>query len=213
MNVIQAIQKRRSIRKYTNKPLDYESLIMIMEAGFRAPSTGDVKDYRFILITNPDRIKEIGNHCQEQYWIQQAPAIIAICSDLKNTKEYYPKKAKEFAKSNAHAATQNILLAATEMKLGSCWVAYYDEKKIKEILKIGDNELQAIVTLGHSDEIPKKNPEPNLAQYIFFEDYGNQIRDVDAEMKYYSQKIEKLNQATGTAFERTIKKIKQYFEK
>ena len=109
---MEAIKKRRSIREYSDKLITREVLEKIVDAGRFAATARDVQPWEFIVITNPDILKRIADVAKNGNFISGAKAAIAVyCSDTK----YYLE--------DGCAATENMLLAATELRMGSCWIA------------------------------------------------------------------------------------------
>lgn len=120
-NTVEAILRRRSIRKYTEQPISEELFTGLLEAGMCAPSAGNERPWHFIVITERvllDGITEFHDHAQ---MLKQAPAAIIVCADL--TCDKYP--GMKYWVQDCAAATENILLAAQEKGLGTCWLAVY----------------------------------------------------------------------------------------
>lgn len=112
MDILEVMKIRRSIREYKDKPIPKEALEKIVDAARFAPTARSVEPWEFIIITKPDTLKQIGGLAENGRFVANAKAGIAVfCNDTK----YYLE--------DGCAATQNILLAATSLGIGSCWVA------------------------------------------------------------------------------------------
>jgi len=150
MDILEVIKIRRSIREYTNNPLPKEILEKIIDAARFAPTARGVEPWEFIVITQPDTLKKIGEIAENGKFVSHAVACIAVfCSDTK----YYLE--------DGCAATENILLAAAALGIASCWIAG-DKKpycnQIGDLLGVpGSFKLVSIVSLGYpeSDKVFK----------------------------------------------------------
>jgi len=112
MDLFDAIQRRRSIRAYARKPVPEEVFEKIIDAARFAPTARNVQPWEFIVVTDPDLLQKLAGIAEYGKFIAQAAACIAVyCRDTK----YYLE--------DGCAATQNILLAAAALGVGSCWVA------------------------------------------------------------------------------------------
>ncbi len=142
MDALELIKIRRSIREYGDKPILKETLEKIIDAARFAPTARAVQPWEFIAITKPETLKKIAEIVETGRFIAQAKACIAVyCQDTK----YYLE--------DGCAATQNILLAAAELGIGSCWVAG-DKKpyclQINKLLGLPDAfKLVSLVSLGY----------------------------------------------------------------
>ena len=176
MELIEVIKKRRSIRNYSEKHLDWEIISDILDAGRYAPSSGNTQDWRFIVIRNEDKIKEIAKICSQD-WIGKSKALIIICSDLHKVKRMYEEKGELFSIQNTSAAIQNILLRAYDLGVGSCWVGDFNEKELVELLKIKSTaKPYAVITLCYPKEKSKSAERDDLDTVTFFEEYGQRKR-------------------------------------
>ena len=142
MDAIELIKVRRSIREYQDKPIAKEILEKIVDAARFAPTARGVEPWEFIVIIKPDTLKELAGLADNGRFILQAKACIAVfCKDTK----YYLE--------DGCAATENILLAAASLGIGSCWVA--GDKKpycpsVAKLLGVGDTlKLVSLISLGY----------------------------------------------------------------
>ena len=193
MDVFECIQKRRSIRNYSKKNVDFDKLTLILEAGCKAPSSGNLQDYRFIIVNNKDKIRALAEHCNEQYWIATAPVLIIVCSDTEKTESYYGLRGQRlYSTQNSAAAIQNMLLAAHALGLGSCWVGAFNEEFVSDEFNIpGKVRPQGIITLGYREGQLEPKTENDLESMIFFNSYGSKIENMNLLLREYSKEIDK----------------------
>jgi nitroreductase len=131
MDVFEVLKKRRSIRRYQTS------------ADNRQPC-------HFISVTKP----EVKNSLKAAFnadWFLHAPAIIVAC--VNPVESWRREDGEEYWKVDAAIAMQNLILASTELGLGTCWIAGFDEKAAKKVLNIPkDIRVVAMTPLGYSDE-------------------------------------------------------------
>lgn len=167
MSVLEILKKRRSIRKYQTKPVEKEVVTKILEAARLGPSAANHQPCHFIVVTD----EEVRQRLKKSYnpdWFVNAPVIIVGCV---NTKEAWRRKDREeYWKVDAAIAMQNLILAATEEGLGTCWIAAFNEKDAKKALDIPKNiRVVAMTPLGYPDEekglVSDRKPLDNFVHY------------------------------------------------
>jgi nitroreductase len=174
MDLDKAIQSRRSIRKYKSKKPNWRDILECIDAARYAPTAGGMYTLKFILVGNPEKIQKMAAACQQSF-IAQAQFIVVVCSNPARLLNSYKEKGEMFFRQQAGAAIQNFLLKITEKGLGACWVGYYVEEQIKEIMKIPEGTVvEAIIPIGYEFEKPKTRKEKiDLRDMTYFEWYGN----------------------------------------
>jgi len=144
MEVFEAIRKRRSVRAYMSTPIPKEQLEKILEAARLAPSASNIQPWHFIVVTDPEKRNALSKSRFAKF-LAEAPVIIVGCGDRKASPKWY--------KVDVSIAMQNMALAATALGLGTCWVGSFDEKKVKELLKIPEKfEVIALLAVGYPRE-------------------------------------------------------------
>ncbi len=194
MDAFECIQTRRSVRNYSTRKIEFEKLTMILEAGAKAPSSGNLQDYRFIIINDKNKIKALAEHCNEQYWIATAPIVILICADTEKTETYYGLRGQRlYSTQNSAVAAQNILLAAHALDLGACWIGAFNEEYLSDEFNIPDKiRPQALITLGYREGELEPKTEGDLDTMVFFNSYGSKIKNMNLVLKEYSKELDKV---------------------
>ena len=152
---MQEIFERRSIRKYKPKPVERETLLDLLKAAMAAPTAGNQQEWEFVIIDNRDILQAITTVHPYAQMLAQAPAAIVVCADL--NKELH----KGYWTQDCAAATQNILLQAQHLGLGTCWLGVYprDERVqgIKKLLGLPAHIMPlSVIAIGYPAE--KKQP-------------------------------------------------------
>jgi nitroreductase len=211
METLEALRLRRSIRKYMDVPVEFEKVGNILDAARLAPSAGNVQDWKFILVTKEETRKKIAEACLKQYWMQDAPVHIVVVGHPKKVATFYGEKgAKVYCQHGCAAAVENMLIAATDQGLGSCWVGAFEEGMLRTALKIPpDASPQAVVTIGYAAEKPRMPHKFKTENVTFFETYGNRIKDLAAFMGYYGAHVQSAIKKGKEMFRKVLEKKKQ----
>jgi nitroreductase len=147
MNVMEAIRKRKSVRKYLNKKVEEDKLFAVLEAGRLAPSASNRQEWRFIIVRDQSSKKKLAEAANNQSFIAEASIVIAACAE---TDEHVMSCGQACYPIDVAIALDHITLAATELGLGTCWIGAFDEKKVKQILEIpSEVRVVALMPLGY----------------------------------------------------------------
>ncbi len=169
MDVFEAISKRRSIRKYKETPVEDEKLEMILESARIAPSAANRQEWRFIVVKNEKTRNKLVDACNGQKFVGEAPVTIAACST----------ESERVMPCGQHAYTVDLsiavsfmILEATELGLGTCWLGAYDEEKVRNVLEIPERiRVPAMFTLGYANEDPHQRPRKTMDAIFSQEKY------------------------------------------
>jgi nitroreductase len=154
MEIFATIRKRRSIRLYKKKPVEKEKLNRILEAGRLAPSAGNKQPWRFIVVTDK-KAKEKLRAAYDEEWFVTAPVIIIGCAVPEEA--WVRTDGQEYWMVDVAIAMQNMILTATELGLGTCWIADFNEEATRKMLKLPPNiRVVAMTPLGY----PAKEKRP-----------------------------------------------------
>jgi nitroreductase len=144
MDTYEAIQERKSIRAYQDKPIPREKIEKILEAGRLAPSAVNLEPWHFITVTGAEKRKALSKGLYAKF-IAQAPLAIVVCGDKKASPNWYAV--------DASLAVENMVLTAVNEGLGTCTVGSFTETEVKQLLKIPENfEVIIIIAVGYPQE-------------------------------------------------------------
>lgn len=176
MDVEEAIINRRSMRSYlVDKSVSNETIAHILDVAKSAPSSGNLQNWKVIIVSDPGKKEELATAALKQKWITTAPALLVVCNNLSNVKRLY-KDRGEFLYSiqNVAAFVQNILLVSHGLGLGTCWVGAFDPEAVKMVLRTPEGvEPEAIIALGYPAEELEAPLRKTIDQFTFFETWGN----------------------------------------
>jgi nitroreductase len=194
MDLYESIKKRRSIRSFLDKEVEFEKIGNILDAARLAPSAGNLQDWKFILVYKKETREQIAALCPKQEWVAHAPVIIVVCSEIEQDREYYGERGEQlYAIQNAAAATENLLLAATAEGLGSCWVGAFNEPDLKKLLGIpGSARPLTVIGLGYYEGLVDELPRKRLEDITFFHQWGNRTKDMVSKTSEYHTYVSEL---------------------
>jgi nitroreductase len=176
MDILELIKKRRSVRDYFEKNVENEKLFKILEAGRWSPSSGNVQNWRFIVINDYKIKSQISEACLSQYWITAAPIIIVVLSDDSKLRMLFGQRGEmAYSIQNCSIAMHNMMLEAESIGLSSSWIGAYDEDKILRIVKIDDPNIvvRGIFAIGYAKNVPSAPARLELDKIVYFNSWGN----------------------------------------
>jgi nitroreductase len=150
MDALEALYTRRSIRAYRDEPVPTDVIEKILRAGLQAPSGGNCQPWRFVVVTDREKIKEFDPQFR-QPWVERAPAVIVVCANPMDSWEKYGADDDCFILDTA-AAIENMLLAIHALGLGGVWILSFSKEAVREILGIPQGwKIVSIVPFGYYD--------------------------------------------------------------
>ncbi len=163
MSVLDVIRKRRSIRKYENRDIEQEKLDLIFEAGRLAPSACNLQNRKFVFVTDKEKLEKLAHACNHQKFVAEAPAAIVVCSE----DSQMISCGQSTATIDCSIALSFMILEATELGLGTCWLGSVDPETVKEVLDLPkDYTVVAVSPLGYTAEVPAPRPRKSIDQIL-----------------------------------------------
>lgn len=180
MEVYEAIESRRSIRKYKADPIDDATLYRVLEAGRLAPSWDNTQCWRFIVVRDTGIKSELAGTLPANNpacnAIKNAPVVIVACARLGESGYLDGKLSSDkgdWYMFDVALAMQNMVLEAQSLGLGTVYVGWFNEAKATEILEIPEGHcILAMTPLGFSSSHPKPMPRKSLEEIISYDKFG-----------------------------------------
>jgi nitroreductase len=152
MELVEAIKTRRSVRRFSDKPIDDDTIKQIIELGNLAPSAGNLQPRDFVVVKNQDIKEKLTQAALNQKFIAQAPIVIVVCANMKRVTPYGNRGHELYTIQDTAAAIQNMLLVVVDLGLASCWVGAFNENMVVDILELPSYiRPVAILPIGYSD--------------------------------------------------------------
>ncbi|MCW4014155.1 MAG: nitroreductase family protein [Candidatus Bathyarchaeota archaeon] len=172
MNVIDAIKTRRSVRKYKPEPIPEEHLKTILESARLAPSAGNKQPWRFIVVRDDEKKRELAEKASNQLWIGDAGAVVVALSMPKDDPSVYER----WVERDVMTAVEHMVLTAWELGYGTCWIGAFKQQDIKEALDIPENYwIINLLPIGVPDQKPEPRGRKPFSELFYAEKYGKTL--------------------------------------
>ncbi len=169
---------RRSVRKFEDRPVTDEELAAIIEAARLAPSSNNTQPWRFVAIRDSEKIEAVARAGAallpiNKGWLSKAPCIIICCAEP--SKVFHgivnPMLSIDLATIDVAIAVEHIVLAAAEIGLGTCWIGWFDEKKIRKVVDLPAKwKVIALLAVGWPERpLEERVPNRKLLSEIAFD--------------------------------------------
>lgn len=157
-SLLRLIRMRQSDRKYSNQAVEREKIERIIEAGRMAPSACNAQPWKFIIVDDPELLKELAEAASAKllgmnWFVNQAPVQIVVVRESPNftSKIGGQIKNKDYSLIDIGIACQTMCLQAEAEGLGSCMIGWFDEGRVKKLLSIPKSKrVELIITIGYS---------------------------------------------------------------
>ena len=171
MEFSEVLAKRRSVRHF-NAKLDVsdEDIRGLIEAAVAAPTAGNIQPWRFTVVRSVEAREKLADALRQR-WATNAPALIVVSVDPRPCSARYGERGERlYAIQDTAAAVENILLAAVDRGLASCWIGAFDADAVRDAMGIqAPIEPIAILPVGYSAESagrPARRPLAEVATWI-----------------------------------------------
>jgi nitroreductase len=127
---------RSSIRDYTGEPVPPEDVEYLLKCASTAPSAGNLEAWDVVVITDEDIRAALAEAAFGQTHIEQAPVILAVCSNYVRSMSRYGERGILYALEDATIACTYMMLGAHARNLQSCWTGAFDDDAVREVLDL-----------------------------------------------------------------------------
>jgi len=173
LNVFEAIKQRRSIRSFTAEAVSDEAIKHLIDVARYAPSAGNTQPLELVVVRD-QKIKQLLTLAAlNQIFIQKAPVVFVVCADVARSRmDYGGRGEKLYSIQDTAAATENILLAAQELGLATCWIGAFHEEAVADAIKAPKNTRPvAIIPVGHTAEKPSAPKRRAVEDFVHYETF------------------------------------------
>ncbi|HEX9901745.1 MAG TPA: nitroreductase family protein [Acidobacteriota bacterium] len=171
MSVLEAIRKRKSIRKYKPDPVPDEVLGRVLEAARLAPSGKNLQPWKFIIVRSAETKERLARASANQTFLAGAPLIIAACGFPEACYAKMGRTMKSWP-VDVSCAVEHLMLQAAAEGLGTCWIGAFEEEAVKEILGVPQEvRVLALTPLGYPAEDPPSRGRKSMPEIVSDEKY------------------------------------------
>jgi nitroreductase len=152
-DILETIFKRRSIRKYQDRPVEREKLVTLLKAGMSAPTASNNQPWEFVVVDDPGVMEQF--RTRMKYGPYNAPAAIVVCHNPAIGKA---QRSNRFWQQDCAAAVENILIGALGLDLATVWLGSYPNEEtaaiVKEIVQLPEGIIpMAVLYVGYPAEV------------------------------------------------------------
>lgn len=215
MDIMKIIVNRRSIRKYKARDIPWNEVANIIQAARFTPCAGNIFNLRFIVVQDEAQKRLIAEASMQQHWMMQAPVHVVVVSEPKKIERHYGMKGRNtYTKQQAGAAAQTMLLTATALGIGSCWVDAFDQDRLRTICNIPPHiDVQMIITLGYADEEPEIPPKRSVEDVCNLAGFHGRIGAPKTGFGEWTPYIDKITGETKKAVKKGGEATQQKIER
>lgn len=183
MNTLETIKNRRSVRRYSSRPVEQDKLLAVLDAARSAPSWANLQCVRYVVVTDEVVRRQISELSYvdsffsargyksnpSQVALAEAPVVIVACALPNQSGDI---RGQQFYMADVGLASQNIMLAAYELGLGTVFVSIFEEKPLADLLDIpGYVSIVGLIPLGYplqENENIGSTPRKSLDETVFY---------------------------------------------
>jgi nitroreductase len=171
MDFYEVVKNRRSYRVFKSEIPEKEKIERILEAARLAPTWGNRQGVQYILVQEPENVKAVWEAIgQEKKFIDAPMFIIGVISPSASGKN---KNGEKYYSVDFGICFEHIILAATAEALATCWIGWFNEKKVKKILNIPKKyKVMGLTPLGYpiklKGEVKERKPIDEIVHYENF---------------------------------------------
>lgn len=165
MDFLELAKKRYSVRAYKSTPVEDEKLEYILKAVRMAPTGSNQQAFQLIIVHTKGREEEL-RRIYDKDWFVQAPIIVCAFATTSPGQSYDEGRSYR----NVAIVMDHLILAATNLGLGTCWIGAFNPKAARDILGLPE-EVKPIVfaTVGYSDDEPRPKVRKSIDELIRYE--------------------------------------------
>ena len=169
MEFIDVINERYSVRGYLDKEVEQEKLEYVLKAATIAP-TGVNKQPFKVYVIDAKKYKEELSKIYKASWFVEAPYVLAVVA-LRNEAWVRPWDSKNIADIDATIVMDHMILAATDVGLGTCYIGAFKKNYAHQFLELDETEEAVLFTpLGYPNAAPRETPRKELDEFVVYKD-------------------------------------------
>ena len=169
MEFIDVIKERYSVRGYLDKEVEKEKLEYVLKAATIAPTGVNAQAFK-VFVIDTKKYKDELSEIYGAKWFVEAPYVLCVVAE-KDKAWTRPWDMKNIADIDATIVMDHIILAATDVGLGPCYIGAFKKNKAQQFLNLGENEEAVLFTpLGYGNAEPRETPRKELDEFVVYMD-------------------------------------------
>lgn len=172
MEFMDVVSARKSVRGYAEREVEEEKLAKVLEAARLAPSWANRQCCKYVVVKDKAKIEELAEGINP--WLRQAPVVLAACADPADSGR---RNGMDYYLVDEGISMQQLVLAATDLGLGTCWIGAFDEAEVKKMLEVPENvKVVALTPVGYPAK--KEDVRSKLARNFVAADKRKPIEEM-----------------------------------
>jgi len=161
------IKKRYSFRAYRSDPVEKEKLEGVLEAARLAPTASNRQPFRMVVVRTEARQKEM-RRLYDRDWFVEAPILICVCAV--KSEAWVSRGGMNYVYVDVAIAMDHIILAATDLGLGTCWIGAFDKDEARQAFNLPDDLEPVVMTpLGYGADQPEPKERRPIEELVRYE--------------------------------------------
>ena len=167
---LRLLKKEGASEPILTKRFSERDVERLIEAARWAPSAGNIQPWAFVVVKDVETKRKLSSAALNQTLIQEAPVVIVVCADLiRSSSGYGSRGVHLYSIQDTAAATENILLAAQELGLATCWLGAFRENEVAKAVKAPRNlRPVAMVAVGYPAERPATPQKRSVNEIVHY---------------------------------------------
>jgi nitroreductase len=174
------VMDRQSQRNYAaDRPVEKEKIMACLEAARMAPSACNAQPWKFIVVDDEELKNKIADETSNRllpmnHWTKQAPVHVVLTLERPNTMSKLGEviRDKKFILMDVGIAAEHFCLQAADLGLGTCMIGWFNEKKVKELLKIPKSKrAMLVITLGYPEGDHRNKVRKEMDEIVSYNEY------------------------------------------
>jgi nitroreductase len=158
------LRRRFSCRSYRPDPVPRDVLEELLDGARWAPNAGNLQPWRFVVVLDQSHRRALARAALNQRFLASAPAVVVVCAVPEESVRVYGSRGRDlYCLQDTAAATENLMIAATDAGLATCWVGAFDEAAVARDLDLASGwRPVALVSVGYPAEKPGRRSRRSL---------------------------------------------------
>lgn len=168
MEFYDVLQKRHSVRDFSDKEVGNQKLKALIDAAVRAPSAGNLQAYKLYVVRSKTAREELVAATNYQGFIAKAPVIFVFCTDIRRAAAKYGERGETlYSIQDATLAAAYCQLAATAEGLSSVWVGGFDPLEVSRLINAGPHQVPVcVLPVGYANASPETTGRRPLKEIV-----------------------------------------------
>lgn len=167
MDLVEAIERRASVRAFAEEEVPERLVEEMLRMGTLAPSAGNLQSRDFVVVRDRDMKAKLSKAAFGQEFVERAPVVVVCCANLARVRNYGMRGTDLYCLQDVAASVENMMLFVASQGFGSCWVGAFDEMQVAKALGLPERVRPVVILpVGRPLEPPRKTPRLKMEAVV-----------------------------------------------